>query len=317
MITLAAAVVLGLSLETVELERVFVKGEKSQYSVESVLNMESRQYGLNTFMPEDLDINYKFTTEVLALKTDGYCEMSYKRPTMTTIEGETAESPPKTKVDKVGIDLRLDVSPINEITKVVDLNPPKPPAKTPPKKDGLWMGPKGPAAVQLGQFTQEIFRLALFLGSLDSSLDFSPKLPFEPVKVGETWKRTVGYSPQALQGKEGKSAVQRLDYVFTYAGVQESGGKQVHRVTANLALDTDIGPFINQMMGTTPEQSGLKSMQLKLDATIDFDLDLKTRKTLKAVAQSKGGITVMITQLPNSPAEEVRLKGRTVMQLLK
>lgn len=313
MVHVLAAVAMGFAAEPVDLERVFVKGEKSQYSVDSSLNYESRQAGLNTFIPEDLDIKYKFTTEVLALKNDGYCEMSYRRPTMTTIEGETAESPPKTKIDKVDYNLRLDVSPINEITKVVDLNPPK----TPPKKDGLWMTPGGGlSAAQVGQFTQEIFRLALFIGSLDSALDFSPKLPFEPVTVGETWKRTVGYSPQALKGKDNRSAVQRLDYVFTYKGVQESGGKQIHRITATLELDTDAAPFINQSLGMTPEQSGLKSMQLKLSASIDFDLDLKSRKTLLAVAESTGGISVTLTQLPGRPYEEVRLKGRTVMRLL-
>ncbi|MBX7132517.1 MAG: hypothetical protein K1X67_07555, partial [Fimbriimonadaceae bacterium] len=169
------------------------------------------------------------------------------------------------------------------------------------------------AAVQLNQYQQEIFRLALCVGNFDTSLDLSPKLPFEEVKVGETWKKTASYAPQVIKGK-GKSAVQRLDYTYTYEGIVDSeSGKKVHRVKAVLKLDTDVAPFINGLLDMKPEESGLKGMTLKLDQTILWDLDLKTRKTLLAVAESKGESNVVLTQNPNEPYQEIRLKGRTVM----
>jgi hypothetical protein len=313
--TLVASMALFVPAQTVDLNRVFSKGEKQTYSVEASLLIESRQGNLKTFLPEDYGVEYKFTTEVTELKADGICEMRYKRPTMTEISGETPESPPKRKVTPIKMDAVLTVSPINEILNFKDMNPPK----TPPKKGGglLAMGtlPIAPVAQIPSQFQQEIFRLALFLGSMDSSLDLSPKLPLDEVKVGETWKKTVGYSPQVLKGKDGKSAVQRLDYTYTYRGIVDSdAGQKVHRVTADLKLDSDIAPFMNDLMGLKPEESGLKSMKLKLDATITFDLDLKTRRTLLAVAESNGGMSVVLTQQPNEPFAEIRLKGRTTMQ---
>ena len=87
----------------------------------------------------------------------------------------------------------------------------------------------------------------------------------------------------------------------------------MHRVKAVLKLDTDIAPFINGLLEMKPEQSGLKGMALKLDQTILWDLDLKTRKTLLAVAEAKGESNVVLTQNPSEPYQEMRIKGRTIM----
>ena len=56
---------------TVSLGRTFAKGERLQYQVKSTINAQSRQRGLETWIPEDHDIQYKFTVEVLDLKADG------------------------------------------------------------------------------------------------------------------------------------------------------------------------------------------------------------------------------------------------------
>lgn len=300
---------------SVKLNRTFAKGEKGEYEVKSSINSESRFSGLETWMPEDFDFQYRFTYEVTAMKADGICEMRYKRPTITEIEGETVDSQPKRRIQKLDWDLSLTVSPINELLNVKDLAK-KPDVKKPPPKVTAILAAGGRAQDPIGDFISEVHRLALFVGSLDSSLDFSPKLPFDEVKIGDTWKRTVGYSPQKLRGKGDKVAVQRLDYTFTYRGLVDSDGTKVQRVTADLELKTDLATFIHQTFDLKPSESGLKEIPLSFKATVDYDLDPKTHKTLRASAQSSGEFRIVSTYNPDQPVVEERFKGRTTMRLL-
>ncbi len=327
MIAGIAASVLALSgaaQEPVKLNRVFAKGEKAQYEVKSGISSEQRVIGLETWMPEDFDIQYVFSYEVTEMKADGICVMRYKRPTITEIEGETVDAPPKKKVQKVDWDLSLTVSPINELLEVTDLSKKKPDPKKPggggslsrellplrAAKDPSQLGPL------VGPFISEVHRLALFVGSLDSCLDFSPKLPLDEVKPGDTWKRTVGYSPQKMQGKDAKMAVQRLDYTYTYKGLVDAGGAKVHRITADLALSTDLATFVHQIYDVKPDQTGLKEIPLSLKAAIEFDLDARTHRTIRARASSSGGFKIVATFRPDQPMVEERFKGETRMRQL-
>jgi hypothetical protein len=316
---LATGAMAAVQDKPIVLERVFKKGEAATYKVLSNLQVETRQAGLETFMPApDTDISYSFTYEVTELKGDGIAVLHYKRPTVTERTGEGSTTAARTDVVKTNFDLMLTVSPINEIIDMKDLTKKKKPEK---KKGGLVMGAfagmSPNAQISIGSFISEIHRLALFLGSLDSAVDFSPKLPFDEIKPGDTWQKTVGYSPQRLKDKEGKSAVQRLDYTYTYKGIVQSGAKKVYRINAALNVDTDAAEFVNQLIGMKPEQSGLKEIRLKLAANIDYDLDLNTRRTLKAVATSNGGVKILVTQMPNEPVMEQNIKGKTTLSLVK
>lgn len=319
-LAVSLALVAPQDAKPVSLYRVFPKAEKCQYAVQSNLQVETRPYGLLTFMPSELDLNYKFSTEVKELKADGIALVHYTRPTMTQIDGETAERPPKTTVDKVNLDYNLTLSPINKILEAKDLTPPKKPTK---KGGGgmthFAMGRFGrlqnPLQAIMGQFISDLYRLALNVGSFDSALDFSPKLPLDDVKPGDTWKETVSYQPQKLKGKDGKQAVQRLDYTFTYKGIVQVNGKPYHRVTATLDLNTDLGDFLNQLMGATPDESHLKSIPLQLKQTIEYNLDPTTKRTVYAESKSEGGFSINITDI-SSPVEEEKLKGSTSMRLL-
>ncbi|MCO5297939.1 MAG: hypothetical protein M9921_13905 [Fimbriimonadaceae bacterium] len=309
----------GLPSAPVDLSRVFAKGEKGQYAVKSAIQVESRGPGLLSWIPEDLGIQYKFTYAVTEMKADGIAVVHYERPTMTWIEGETFNTPETKRVEKVDMKLDATLSPINELLELKDLNPgkkPPPAALDRAATPGAETGPEGAPQDVIEQFVGEIHRLALFLGAIDSSLDFSPKLPYDLVNPGDTWKRTVGYSPQALAGKGGQLAVQRLDYTYTYKGPVEVEGKRYQRVDADLSLDTDLAQFVNQLMDTKPEQSGLKQIPLRLKATIEFDLDLQTRRTVRATAKSEGGFSVVVTQRPNEPVYEERFKGTTTLSLV-
>jgi hypothetical protein len=306
----------------VTLSRVFTKGEKLEYSISSNLQVESRQYGLQTFMPSELDLNYKFSTEVKELKNDGVAIVHYTRPNMVQVDGETADRGPKTTVEKVDWNYDLTVSPINEVVEMKDLTPPK--KKTPPKKsggdgDGVLFFVRGaagqPPQVDLGQFIGEMYRLALNVGSMDSALDFSPKLPLDEVKVGDTWKKTVSYQPQKLKGKDGKQAVQRLDYTFTYKGLVTVNGKQFYRVNAALDLNTDLGAYVNQLLGMKPEESHLKAIPLTLKQSIDYDLDMATKRTVDAHSKAQGGFKISVTDV-EEPVQEQKMTGSTEMRLI-
>lgn len=302
---LAALSLLGQQPTT--LARIYASGEKNQYEVLSHLQVESRQKGLETWIPSDIDLNYKFTTQVTALLPDGVAKVHYLRPTVTQIYGETFDEPAKTTVDKLNLNYELTVSPANEILNQFDAG----------KKVGKWsssaMKGQQDLGAFLGQFVSELYRLSVFAGSLDNALDFSPKFPLTSVKVGDTWKRTVGYQPQKLKGK-GDMAVQRIDYVYTYKGlVDSSDGRKVVRVSASLAINSDLAAFATQLAG---QDTGLKEMPLKLNSGIDFDLDPKTMKTLSAAATSEGSFRIVLSESPDVPYEEVKMKGQTNFKLI-
>jgi hypothetical protein len=136
------------------------------------------------------------------------------------------------------------------------------------------------------------------------------------VEPGYTWEITSSYQPQKLKGKEGKMATQRLDYTYTYIGVVEVEGKKLHRVSAALNFDNDIAPFINDMLGMKPSESGLRGLKLKMDAKMEFDLDYETRNTVAIRADSVGAMSILITELPDVPYMEQNIKGRTRLKLL-
>ena len=312
MLPLLAALFVIAPADSVTLSRKYTANEKLAYSVHATMNAEHRGGALETWIPEDLDITYSFTTLTQALKADGIAQILYTRPTFTITEGETFTSPPKSKVDKLNQSVRLTMSPINEILDVKDLTPKK------DKKGVLFV--RTPARRQamsfLGEFIGEIQRLSLFVGSFDSALDLAPRLPLDEVKVGDTWKRTVSYQPQKLKSKDNKQVVQRLDYTYTYRGIVQSQGKSVQRVEATLEFSNDLAEFFNQTVESTSEDTGLKKIPLKLSAKINFDLDVKSGKTIYAEANGAGGFQVFTTEDDDDATYEEKYKGRTILKLV-
>lgn len=309
----------------VQLQRTSKAGEKLSYSVKSYLTMETRQIGLDTFIPESVDINYDFTAEAVAAKADGIFDFRYKRPTMTVIEGETVDEGPKKTIEKSNFDLMITMSPINEFLETKDLAPKKP-EKDPKKTGGGGLRYSTSSSEQdplmmggglIGQFVQEVQRLALFIGSIDTAIDFQPKLDFREVSKGDTWKRTISYSPQKLKSKGNKTVMQRLDYVYTYGGVVESAGKKVNRVTAELKMNSDVVQFIKDNYDLSQGGFPFKEITFQLNARIDYDLDLVTGHTLKAEANSEGGFKIVAIQYPDDPIVEQKLKGNTKLTLVK
>lgn len=301
----AAIAIASTGQQPVELYRQFSKGESLKYQVRSSVVIETKQGNMAFFMPETMDMNYDARLTVKEIKADGFADVEYRRPTITIVEGETANSPQRTVKQKVDFDALLTISPINEVTNVVD------------QQMLRTYGGFGTAYVapQSIPYTQELVRLALFSGSIDSSLELSPKLPFEDVSPGDTWQRTVNYLPQQKEGQE-KSAVQRLDFTYTYDGIKEWKGKSVHQITGKLALDSNAAEILNQAMGLKPYESGLEELPLKMDSTITFWLDQKTKRTLGAEANSVGGWKLELASL-NRPAVEQKITGKVSLTLAK
>lgn len=326
MTTLALATALGGAVlgtplspqaETTDLSRVFKKGQVYNYQLRSHLQIEQRSDNLDTFIPEDVDINYDFSYKVDEVKPSGFAMITYTRPTLTQILGETADRPPVVEKIPVNFRLAMEISPINEVISLKDLNPP---AKEKSLRAhrlniALAAAPMAPVAQSiLQEWAGELQRLALFIGSLDTAMDFNPKLPYEEAKVGESWKRTMSYQPQVIKGEGGRQAVQRLDLEYTYGGIVEVNGKKFHRVTAKMNLDTDAAGYINQQMGTKPEESGVSKIPLKLQSEISFDLDLQNRAPVTSTARTTGGWSLTLYGQSQAVVEE-KIKGRVTMKL--
>lgn len=315
--------------EPVELYRQWEAGDKFEYSVSSRLQRESRDLINTVFIPVIDKAKYNFTLEVSEVSDEGFATANYKKPTVVVTIPETDRKKAYDEIEEVNEHLLLSISPVNAITDFKDL--------TPKKEDDDDGDGDGGGLVQLpvnfiapGQPQQaysrvfgaiqnaidDFFRVANFSGSVDTMLDFAPRLSLFEVEPGETWEHTAAYQPQVLEGKEGKMAPQRIDYTMTYVGVVEVDGKKVHRVTSDLNLDTDIAPFINSIVGMNSEQSGIRGFKITLTAHIDFDLDLETKHTLRAIGRSQGHIAIEATIFKDKPAQELKVTGRTILKLV-
>jgi hypothetical protein len=304
---LLLAIVRHQAATPVLLKREYKANEKLAYAVRSTMHSDLRGGQLITWLPEDLGVNYDFSLVVEQLKPDGIAVVRYRRPTVDEVHGETFDTPEKTEVVHANIDYRLTVSPFNEVLDMRDLATKKnltpwPTARTQEGGD------------MVTEFLSEMARLALFVGNLDSALDLAPKTPFDAVKVGDTWKRTVGYQPQKLKGKN-ELAVQRLDYTYTFQGLVDSEKGKVLRVQAKLDFSNDLAEFLRQVTESDLSQAGLGKLPMKLSATIDFDLDPKTKLTLRADARSEAGFQIFKPDAEN-PLYEEKMKGHTTLALV-
>jgi hypothetical protein len=304
------ALAAGPTVEPVELVRTFTQGESYTYEVRSFLQLETKEYPLAYYLPSLVDLNYDFTAKVNKVRPSGFAEIYYERPEMIQIDGETAERGPLTTKEKIDWKINLVLSPINEIIEMEDLTPKKDDGGTTP----LFFNSVETAAPQGGgmDIIGEIQRLALFIGSLDSAIDFSPKLPFDEVEPGDTWERTASYQPQKT--RSGKTEVQRLDYVFTFDGVKDWKGIKIYQITSKLELDSDAAPWLNRLMRVPEGRETLMKMPLKLEAKIIYRLDMETKRTLSAFAESNGGWEMFMRGDGLKATVSQKIKGRTTLK---
>jgi len=304
----------------VTLQRTFKAGQKLTYKFASELIAEQRGFELTTYLPISQGYEYTFTNQVVSVSPDGIAQCIYKRPTMTFILGETWDHDEKRVPIKMDMNLSMQVSPINEILGIKDLSPKKPEKKKTPDEDSnLFMAHASPRSQSefVGQFTNELYRIAMFVGSFDTTLDFAPKLPIRDAKVGDTWKITVGFAPQRVAGSKNKeNAVQRLDFTYRYDGLMESEGKKVQRVSASFALETDAAEYVHQVTGLKPSDTGIKSLNIKMNSAVKFDLEPETLTTLRADAHSEGTYAFHAAAVKEQAYEDGKFKADAKLRLV-
>lgn len=300
---LLAAAFLQQGPAAVTLSHAMKVGDKVSGRVKGHLVTETRQPGLDTWLPDETWLQYDYYLEVTKEKADGIVDAKYRRPTFsTTVPAEGGEN--KTTVEKVNMTADVTISPINEILAVKDTTPKK--AGSNIRRALLLRGVHGKSLDMIGDVLGDIYRLSMFIGSLDSSLDFQPKLPFDEVKEGDTWKRTVSYSPQALDSKGGKSVMQRLDMVYTYKGIVDSDGKKAYRVNGSLDVNADMMKYMKDNFGPDAQEilAQIKEISYRLNASINYDLDMKTCSVLKASSLAKGDLRLVGTQVQEALMEQ-------------
>lgn len=277
--------------------RKFVKGEYNSYRMNALLVVELKQKGLETFIPTETGYEYAFNTQVHSIDPDGNASMRYDRGPTYRIDQDFANGTNKRVKESDALKYDIILTPINHFIEAKEVKPATKPGAKPTAK--FFRPVQGmPGGIQLtdilaGQYISDLYRLSLFVGSLDSSFDFSPKLPEEPIKVGDTWLATVSYQPQKLSGTN-RQQVQRLDMTYRYDGPMTVNNKKIERISATLGLDNDLVPFINQTYGMSTSESPLKSFRLKFDSKLTFDLEPKTFKTLRGQAISNGLVVVQL-----------------------
>jgi hypothetical protein len=279
-----------------DLSRVFAKGDHAAYEVHADLHIETLRPGSEVWLPNELEFWYRFSVDVTGLSSAGIANLHYQRPYLVQVLGERFDAPQSTERIKENLDYDLQVSPANEIIEAKALNG----ATSKVESDDLiahgWSRSQGPA---FDDYRAEFMRLAMFVGGVDNSLDLAPRLPFAPVRLGDTWRRTVSFVPRRAAGPD-EPNTKRVDFVYTYVGTRKSARGAVDRIHATLHLAEDLG-------------GGNERMPMTLDAEADFDLDPKTRKTLYVAAKSTGEIRCFANEEDRDPIEIDRLKAETRM----
>lgn len=310
---LAVAALGQAAAQPTDLTRVFTKGESFRNQVRTELVIERRYpaLGQQTAFPESQGLEFVSTLEVKDVKNGGFATAIYRRPFMTLVLGETVDAPERRERVTTNFNLQMDISPINEVTAIKDMNPPARPTRPgggtaqmlrvlTPAQDDM----RGAVDAFVGQFAGTLYQFALGVSTIEDGIDLAPKLPYEPVTIGETWKRTVGFAPQRA-GAGSRVENRRFDITFTYAGPVQRNGRQMLLINGLLKVDGDVAGFINQDSRRGAADSGIREFPLKMESNIAFYLDPKTRHTIEADVTTKGSMRIVTTQTVTPLMEEV------------
>lgn len=291
----------------IDLQRIFTAGAKSTYAFTSRVQFEHRQVPLETFIPDTETYTYTINALVEKIKPDGVADVRMKRPNISVKTGETFEHPPQTIVLIKDLNHLVTLSRKNQVLDFEDF--------TPKPKDGGGGGTLnsliergGASQLDIMGWMNQLRQLAAFVNFFDNG----PILPSGAVSVGDTWKETVGYSPITVKAgaDKGKNMNSRIDYEMTYKGKAMRNGKNFYHIEGRILQDSDAAPYLADMMGVKPESSPFKAVLLKMDAKVDYYLDLKTLDPVEILATSNGSIDVEVTAYTGGPVYQERFKSR-------
>jgi hypothetical protein len=283
-----------------QLRRQLPIGLEEIYGYSALLTSERRdpRMNLDTYLPETQRLMYQFKLNVKEKKADDIVVLDYLRTGFKVAVEGGAEGEQYIPMDGGNLNFKITLSPTNAVLDLVDISPKKPEKKV-KDENVMWLRRlqdggvvSGQALTQqvVGQFFQELQRMSLMIGSLDSSMDFAPKLPDEEVVPGDTWEETVSYQPQRARGTK-STTVQRLDMTYTYVGLVKVNGKPFEQIKGSVTMDANLKDYIDGAYGIPKAQSPFKSVNVKFQMNSVFNLDPKSLRTVYAEVRSNGNLS--------------------------
>lgn len=308
---MAAVMALALSpAEPVTLERVFRQGETLTFDFSTRINLDVRDYPLETFIPVNDRVLYTFTLTTERLKPDGVADVRFKRNKVTIRYGERFDEPPKE--EKVGRDenFLFTLSRTNQVLSLRDESP-----KPPPSGGGLrsaMLRYASPAAAEMAfdiidDWITQMHQLAGFV----NFFDLGPILPAHPVEPGETWKETIGYAPVTVAegADKGRTLNARIDYVYTFMGEANYQGRPVYHIQGTYKHDTDAAKYIEDLLKEARMASPYKEIRLRMEGKVDYYLEKTTCAVIRINAEAEGYFGLTVNQMPDAPVMEEKIKS--------
>ncbi len=309
-----------VAAKPVNFERTYVVGVKSHYKVNASIENEVREpaQGLLTYLPTEALIYYDFYTKVLKVEA-GDATIRYYRPSVFETDDDGSDSGPVTTKIPLNVIVDLTMSPINEMLDMKEIASIKKPkgvtVPTPNNATLPLLHQAGASIGLLGGLFSQLQQIAAFIGGPGSGIDLKPELSLLPVSVGSTWEKTVGYEPQEIGNGSTKTAVKRLDVKYTYMGPVKYKGKSFLEIQGSIHLDSDLQKYFEDQYHASAEETHLKSLPIKLDETLHFYLDPKTKQTIYGIVDSTGGVSFNTTDY-DQPLLQIKLKGHCDLKLV-
>lgn len=291
--------------EAIDLERKFRQGEKHTFQFVSKMTIEFREIPLETFLPFGVTYSYAYTMETERLKPDGAADVRFKRPNIKIRMGETVDSPPKMEIINRPQNWLLTFSRKNQLLTLKDESPKE-------KKKGGTSGGGGQSAFWSTAFGDTQLDVTSWidelrsLGAFVNFFDWGPVLPVHPVKVGDSWKETVGYVPATLKSgtDKGRNIMARIDYTYVYKGNTTREGKKCAWIQGTLHHDSDAAPYVADLLGIELKLAPFKEIKLQMDATVDYYLDPETFAVYEIEGKSKGNTSITTRETEGAYYEE-------------
>lgn len=308
-LSVLAALAVGVlgAQDKVAIERTYTAGEKAKYEFSNRLDMDFRTFPHVNYFPIRYLVSYSFDLNVESLKPDGVADVRFIRPSIVIRESESPWGDAKTETIELKENVLYTLSRANQPIGVrIDT-----PSSNRQSDRVRFLTHSAEAQLDIvGPFVSQIYQLAGFV----NFFDLGPNLPLRPVSVGDTWKETKAYAPMTVQSgaDRGKNMVSRLDYEYTFKGSTEFEGRQVTWIQGRLKQDTDAVGYIAELYGYEVSAFPISSIILKLDMTVDYYLDEKTKWPIKIIGNSQGEASITFRG-EQAPREEIRVKGSAAL----
>ncbi|MEP0767524.1 MAG: hypothetical protein HRF45_13440 [Fimbriimonadia bacterium] len=292
--------------DAVLLRSKYVAGEKRAYTMTAISSGEVRGAGFVMGMPFKATETTKYTLTVLEEAPEGTADVRLADESSVTRYAEMFDQEPWEEKGELNW-VVITISPTNEILKVWDQSKPKKdPKQTDSSKDEQEVDSKGLAKT----LTSRLAGQTRFHGLVE----LGPKLPWYPVKVGDTWQDTL----TVLRGEDvtrdpsrRASRTSRLDITYRYEGLQERDGKKVHFITATYSADLDIKSDATRSIPRQIQSlNPIKSATVKVSGKIEYQLDPSNGKMLRADWLSESDVELVAS--PGFEMLDYSLKGKLV-----